>query len=393
VTHWRSARARLTALYTALFAAGGIILVAVTYLLVAHVGHTSTKGGSSPLPTDFLASCSQLQKASLTAAELANLKAKCSAAYTKGVTAGVTTGQTHTLNHLLVYSIVTLVGVTALSALAGWVLAGRILRPVHQLTVTARSASERTLSTRMEVRGPRDELRELAETFDEMLARLDAAFSSQQRFIANASHELRTPLTVMRISIDVVLAKAQPTIPELVAMSHDIRREIDHAEHLIEALLTLARADRQLTKAEPIDLATVAENALDTLNLSDLTLETELEPASMRGDPILIERLITNLIDNAIRYNTPAGTIHLVTASQARHAEFRVVNTGPVVPLDAVPGLLQPFTRLNDRTSHQGHGLGLALVSSIATQHHATVALYPNPGGGLDVSVRFPTAS
>jgi signal transduction histidine kinase len=367
--------------------------VAVTYLLVAHVGHKNPKAGSSPLPAEFVASCSQLQKATLTAAELANMKAKCAAAYTRGVTTGVSTGQTHTLNHLLVYSVVTLVGVTALSALAGWLLAGRILRPVHQLTATARSASERTLSSRMEVRGPRDELRELAETFDDMLARLDTAFSGQQRFIANASHELRTPLTVMRTSIDVVLAKAQPTTAELVAMGLDIRREVDHAEHLIEALLTLARADRRLTKAEPVDLATVAEDALDAANLGDLTLQTELEPAPVRGDPILIERLVTNLVDNAVRYNTPAGTIHLATASQSRHAEFRVVNTGPVVPPEAVPGLLQPFTRLNDRTSHEGHGLGLALVSSIATQHHATVALCPNPGGGLDVSVRFPNGT
>jgi signal transduction histidine kinase len=367
--------------------------VAVTYLLVAHVGPKTTKAGSGPLPAEFVASCAQLQRVKLSAADLANLKAKCVAAYTRGVTAGVSTGQTHTLNHLLVYSVASLVGVTALSALAGWVLAGRILQPVHQLTATARSASERTLSTRMEVRGPHDELRELAETFDDMLARLDAAFSGQQKFIANASHELRTPLTVMRTSIDVVLAKAHPTIAELVAMGLEIRRAVDHAEHLIEALLTLARADRQLTRAEPIDLATVAEDALDTARLGDLTLETELQPAPVRGDPILIERLVMNLVDNAIRYNTPAGTIHLVTASQSPYVEFRVVNTGPVVPPDAVPGLLQPFTRLNDRTSHEGHGLGLALVSSIATQHRATVALCPNPGGGLDVSVRFPTGT
>jgi signal transduction histidine kinase len=149
--------------------------------------------------------------------------------------------RSNALEHLLLYSLLTLGGVTVLAAIAGWVVAGRILRPVHQLTAAARTASEQNLSQRLALQGPRDELRELADTFDDMLARLDRAFTSQRQFIANASHELRTPLTVMRTTIDVVLAKPDPTQDELVSMSTDVRNAVDHAEQLIDALLTLAR--------------------------------------------------------------------------------------------------------------------------------------------------------
>ena len=243
----------------------------------------------------------------------------------------------------------------------------------------------------MALRGPRDELRELADTFDDMLARLDTAFASQQRFIANASHELRTPLTVMRTTVDVVLAKAAPTNEELITMGTDIRHAVEHAEQLIGALLTLARNDHHRTPSEPVDLATLAEDALDGTSTKGLHLTSTLDPAILNGDPLLLERLIANLLDNAVRYNTPNGTITLSTGSTGHQAFVRVVNTGPLILAEQVESLFHPFTRLNDRTDHHGFGLGLALVTSITTAHHGTVEATAHPGGGLDITVHLPT--
>ena len=193
--------------------------------------------------------------------------------------------------------------VIALAAILGWIFSGRALRPVHQITAAARAASEHNLSARVAPTGPRDELRELAETFDEMLGRLQAAFEGQQRFIANASHELRTPLAVMRATVDVVLGNPDSTPGDLRAMAADIRAAVDHAEHLIGALLILARNERGLTVHEEVDLATVAEDVLDTAGLGDRRVHATLEPAVISGDPVLAERLIANLVDNAVRYN------------------------------------------------------------------------------------------
>jgi signal transduction histidine kinase len=277
-----------------------------------------------------------------------------------------------------------------LAVVAGWHVAGRILRPVHRITAAARSASEQNLSHRISLQGPRDELRELADTFDTMLERLDRAFTSQKQFIANAGHELRTPLTVMRTAIDVVLAKPNPTPAELVSMSTEVRQEVDHAEALIDALLVLARNEQGRALADPLDLATIVEDALEARHPGAITTITTLDEAPVTGDALLLERLVNNLLDNAERYNISGGTVSISTRTHDSASEVRVVNTGPVVPSDQVDRLFLPFTRLDDRTRHEGFGLGLTLVSSIGAVHHATLTTTAAPTGGLDITVRFP---
>jgi signal transduction histidine kinase len=292
----------------------------------------------------------------------------------------------------LQYSLITLAVVIALAAILGWIAAGRALRPVHRITAAARAASEDNLAARVALRGPRDELHELAETFDEMLDRLQAAFEGQKRFIANASHELRTPLAVMRTTIDVVLGSPDSTPDDLRGMATDIHAAVDDAEHLIDALLILARNERGLAVHDEVDLATVAEDVLDTADPRDRRVHVKLEPAVILGDPVLAERLIANLVDNATRYNTADGDIWISTRAIAGSSELTVANTGPIVdPADAMR-IFQPFQRLDDRTSQAGSGLGLTIVASIAAIHGGTATARPHNNGGLSVTVTIPSA-
>jgi signal transduction histidine kinase len=377
-------RARLTVLYTGLFAVCGAIVVAVSYILVARL---APKGQSQQAPASFLARCRSEQ---LSASPDERILAKCDA-YLR--LQGAQHQRDLTLSHLLQYSLITLAVIIALAAILGWIAAGRALRPVHRITAAARAASEHNLSARVALRGPRDELRELAETFDAMLGRLQTAFEGQQRFIANASHELRTPLAVMRTTVDVVLDDRDGMTDDLHGMATDIRAALDHAEHLIGALLILARNERGLTVQEEVDLATVAEDVLDTAGPSDGRVHATLEPAVIWGDPVLVERLIANLVDNAARYNTASGDIWVSTRTAAGSSELTVANTGPVIsPADALR-IFQPFQRLNDRTSHDGSGLGLAIVASIAAIHGGTATAHPRDDGGLSVTVTIPSAS
>lgn len=382
-----SARARLTLLYTGLVAAGGAGLVAVTYGLVA--GSLKDAASKPAVPSQGF-----LDKCMLDAAAKGdpNPKQYCSTIFAQGAASGASAQRSTTLGHLLTYSLVALALVTLFAAVVGWLLAGRILAPIRQLTAAAREASEHTLGRRLALTGPRDELRELADTFDAMLARLDTAFSAQRRFIANAGHELRTPLTVMRTTLDVVLAKPEPTVPELTTMGEEVRRAVDYTDALIDALLTLARNDHSQLAAEAVDLGTVAENALDERNLKGLVLDARLDPAPLCGDAVLLERLVANLVDNGARYNVPGGRISVRTWADDGHAVVRVANTGPVVPPDAVPFLFEPFRRLQDRVGQNGFGLGLPLVASIATAHAGVVEAVAQEDGGLEVTVRLPTA-
>jgi signal transduction histidine kinase len=386
VTRHLSARSRLTLLYGSLFAIGGTALVVVTYLLV---GHTLQDTTASSLPPSLEPALGKCVVAAQTQARPSALN-QCAALYAHGVQAGAAAQRSSTLAHLLTYSLLSLAGATLLAAVAGWIVAGRILRPVHKLTAAARTASEQNLSQRIALQGPRDELRELADTFDTMLERLDLAFNSQRQFIANASHELRTPLTVMRTAMDVVLAKPEPTREELVSMAADVRQAVDQSERLIEVLLVLARNDVSRALTDPLDLAAVAEDALEGRTAAGITTTTALAEAPVTGDGVLLERLVANLVDNAERYNVPAGTITISTTADDGVSVLRVVNTGPVVPPDQVDRLFLPFTRLDDRTRHDGFGLGLALVSSIAAVHNGTVDATAPPAGGLDVTVRLP---
>ncbi|MGO9976698.1 MAG: ATP-binding protein [Solirubrobacteraceae bacterium] len=293
---------------------------------------------------------------------------------------------------LVQYLLISLAMVIVPAVILGWMFAGRTVRPLQRIAATARAASQHNLSARVGLGGPRDELRELAETFDEMLAQLQTAFETQRRFIANASHELRTPLAVMRATVDVVAGNANSTPDELRSMAADIRNAVDHAERLIGALLILARAERGLTVHDPVDLATVAEDVLDTAALGDRRMHLTLEPAVIWGDPVLAERLIANLIDNALRYNIPAGEVWISTCSQPDGCKLAVANTGPVISQTDADRIFQPFQRLNDRTSHDGFGLGLAIVASIAEIHAGAVSTHPRDQGGLSVTVNFPSA-
>ncbi len=380
-----SARSRLTLLYASLFALGGAALVSITYLLVAHTLHSKTR---TRIPREVQQALEQCLRAARTGR--AGIMQKCAAVYASGVQAGASAQRSTTLTHLLTYSLLSLAGATLLAAAAGWIVAGRILRPVHRLTAAARAASEQDLSQRIALQGPRDELRELADTFDTMLERLDRAFTSQRQFIANASHELRTPLTVMRTAMDVVLAKPEPTREELVSMAADIRQAVDHTQRLIEVLLVLARNDQARALTDTLDLAAIAEDALEGRAADGITTTATLDEAPVTGDGVLLERLIANLLDNAERYNIPGGTVAISTTTHDATSVLRVVNTGTVVPADMVERLFLPFTRLDDRTRHDGFGLGLALVSSIAAVHNGTVHATAVPAGGLDITVRLP---
>jgi signal transduction histidine kinase len=376
-------RARLTMLYTGLFAVCGAIVVAVSYILVARV---EPQGQSQQAPASFLARCRSEQ---LSPHPDDRILAKCNTYFQLQ---GAQHQRDLTLSHLLQYSLITLVVVIALAAILGWIAAGRALRPVHRITAAARAASEHNLSARVALRGPRDELYELAETFDEMLDRLQATFEGQQRFIANASHELRTPLAVMRATVDVVLDNPDSTPDDLRDMATDIRAAVDHAEHLIGALLILARNERGLTVHEQVDLATVAEDILDTADLGDRRVHATLELAVISGDPVLVERLVANLVDNAVRYNTVAGDIWISTGTVAGSSHITVLNTGRLIsPADA-ERIFQPFQRLNDRASHEGFGLGLTIVASITAVHGGTATARPRDDGGLSITVTIPSA-
>jgi len=377
-------RARLTLIYTGLFAVCGAIVVAVSYILVAQL---EPQGQGQQAPASFLARCRSEQ---LSTRPDERILAKCDA-YLR--LQGAQHQRDLTLSHLLEYSLITLAVVIALATILGWIAAGRALRPVHRITAAARTASEHNLSARVALRGPRDELRELAETFDEMLGRLQAAFEAQRQFIANASHELRTPLAVMRTTVDVVLDNPDSTPGELHGMAADIRAAVDHAEHLISALLILARNERGLTVHEEVELAMVAEDVLDTADLGALQVHATLEPAVISGDPVLVEHLIANLVDNAVRYNAAAGDVWISTRTIAGSSHLTVANTGPLIsPADA-DRIFQPFQRLNDRTSHDGFGLGLTIVASIAAIHGGTATADPRKDGGLSVTVTIPSVA
>jgi signal transduction histidine kinase len=383
-------RVRLTLLYSGLFAACGVIFVAITYGLLATKLPQPAEGIKTSIPADFTASC---DRASSDPAADPGLLRKCKTAYQEGLVNGAARQRQATLDQLLWYSVGALAGVTLLATVAGWIAAGRVLRPVHRITEAARNASDQNLTTRLALTGPRDELRELADTFDDMLDRLQRAFEGQRRFIANAGHELRTPLAVMRTTVDVVLAKPDPTRAELMTMGGDVRAALTEAQALIDALLTLASTERAQVERLTVDLATVAEDAIDATRIEPggARLHMTLGPAPTHGDPILLERLAANLIDNALRYNVANGAVWVSTATVDGHALLTVENTGPDVAPEALPALFQPFRRLRERTGNGGFGLGLAIVASIAAAHGGQAAADSRAEGGLTVTVSLPS--
>ncbi|NEN06638.1 HAMP domain-containing protein [Diaminobutyricibacter tongyongensis] len=385
-----TARARLTIVFAALFAVGGTILLVITYVLVAQ--NVSVADINSPSSdAAFQKACANVATSTRPLDE--NLKFKCATSVKLGAAAAANAQRRAMLDDLLFYAAITLVATTVVAAFVGWLIAGRILRPVHRLTEAARNASENNLSQRLDLSGPHDELRELGDTFDAMLDRLEFAFVAQRRFIANASHELRTPLTIMRTTLDVVLAKRSPSNAELVEMGEDVRAEVANADALITTLLALAQNEGTIRSPEPVELGAVVDGVVERSDFGTLSHEERVEATTIDGDRLLLERLVSNLVSNAIRYNVPHGDVRIELSTSDGFATLRVINTGAPVSTDRVGDIFQPFTRLDERVGTEGFGLGLALVETIATAHRGTVGATALERGGLEVVVRLPAAS
>ncbi|UWE10340.1 sensor histidine kinase [Actinacidiphila bryophytorum] len=362
-------------MYGALFLVSGIALLVITYLLVRtssslrlYVQHS--QAGSSVSPTDpgLLAQAPLMHQAERRASQQ----------------------RTTMLHTLLTQSGIALALMSAVSIALGWVMAGRALRPVRAMTDKARRISARNLHERLAVPGPDDELKDLGDTIDDLLGRLDTAFAAQRRFVANASHELRTPLTLQRAMIEVALTDPKADATTLRAVCERVLATGEHQETMIEALLTLARSERGLEHRTPLDLAGIAGAALPEGAPGGMRIGHSLDPATATGDPRLIERMVTNLVDNAVRHNVPGGWVEVSTRTQDTRPVLRVVNSGRHIPDDRIGELFQPFQRLESRSgTSDGHGLGLSIVAAIATAHDADVTARPGPAGGLDVTVAF----
>jgi signal transduction histidine kinase len=275
-------------------------------------------------------------------------------------------------------------------------LTGRILRPLREVTSTARRLSAESLNERIVYEGPRDELAELADTFDAMLARLQAAFESQRRFVANASHELRTPLSVIRTELDVTLADPDADVAELRRMAGVVRAATLRSGQLVEALLLLARTDGLgVAVREPVDLASTVASAWHGVRAEaeprGITPTFHAAPAPAVGDPSLLERVAGNLLENAVRHNVDGGWIDVRTSATPEWATLRVSSSGPLIDAGRVGELFEPFRRGGkDRTAQTGTGLGLSIVRAVVIAHHGQVTAAPVPDGGLSVTVHLP---
>jgi signal transduction histidine kinase len=388
----RSVRARIALACAGLFLVTGGAFVAATYTLVDHsLPSTAVTNPDKPL----MRSCSIAQQnRTLSGAQVA----KCKQAFGVAADFGAAMQRANDLHQLLLWSLVGLGVATIVAGLLGWAIGRRILVPLHKVTGAARRASQEHLNERIGLDGPHDELKELADTFDDMLDRLDLAFASQRRFVANASHELRTPLTSMRTLIDVVMAKPTRTTGQLETVVGRVREALDQSEAIIDGLLTLARSDRGLTTREPVDLEAAAQDAIDqssgAARASMIVTEADLSAAPTLGDRVLVERLVANLVDNAVRYNRTGGSVQVETGTDHGQSYISVTNTGPLVPEAKVASLFEPFTRLDQRVANgQGVGLGLSIVASVVAAHRAHLQADALPNGGLKITVGFTTTA
>lgn len=373
----RTARMRLTLLYSGLFLLLGTTTIAIIVVLtgqsplIVHIsGGPAVSAHAVPRGTPFRVT------------ELVN---------------GVAAQRTADFARLFTVSWAVLAVTTVGSAVLGWFAAGRVLRPLRSITDTARTISAGNLHERLALTGPQDEFKALGDTLDDLLARLEGSFEAQRRFVANASHELRTPLTLERTLLQVALADPEASVETLRATGQELLELQTEHERMLEALLTLASSERGLERREPIDLPVVVECALrragSAIAEKGLELESWLEgPATITGDHALIERLIANLIDNAVDHNLPHGRIEVRTAPDGDGgAMVSVGSMGPPIPPDQVERLFEPFQRLDRTRANQNghHGLGLSIVRAIATAHGAELAAQAIPGGGLKVTVSF----
>ncbi|MER7501800.1 HAMP domain-containing sensor histidine kinase [Nonomuraea pusilla] len=300
-------------------------------------------------------------------------------------------------DELLTNAILALAGVGILALVLGYVVADRALRPVTKMTATARKLSESTLAhQRIDLQGPNDELKELADTFDGMLTRLNVAFDTQRRFVANASHELRTPLTINRTVLEIALSDPEAS-EDLKAIGRTLLEVNARNEKLIEGLLLLARSERELAVRKPVNVRDVAQTAVEQVTPfaeeHGVTVSAELADAPTVGDPVLLERSVSNLLENAVKYNIPEdGKVWIRTGMAEGALVVQVANTGPHVPAYEVNSLFEPFRRLNaDRVeSAKGSGLGLSIVRAVVQAHGGNVSAVPRDGGGLVVTISLP---
>jgi signal transduction histidine kinase len=368
-------RVRLTALYGGLFLSSGALLLTAVYVLMRGrfpgllAGVVSAAGGPLNVPAE---------------PALPPLGGETD----DGVADRI---QSETLDTLLLFSIVCLLVVTALAALACWWLSGRVLRPLHTITATARRLSSSNLHERLALQGPHDELRELAETFDGMLDRLESAFDSQRRFVAHASHELRTPLAVQRAAVQIGLA-GHPTPEEATRTKEQLLAANRRIEQLLDRFLVLARSDRGLDTRVPVELHEVVAAAVDQYRAEaadrHVAVKTRLSASTVLGDSALLHQLAANLVENGVRHNTSDGTVWVEVNAEAA---LVVANTGPLVAEQEIPVLFEPFRRGQPR-DETGSGLGLSIVESIVRAHGGTVVAAARPSGGLRVTVTIPAA-
>jgi signal transduction histidine kinase len=360
---------RLTLLSTALLALFGALLLALSYLVVGRVVAALPQ---FPAGTEVQIG-DQVMDASQAAAEIA----------AQG-------RQTVLIVGLIAFPLQVLAG-----AFLSWVLIGRTLRPLSTLTRTARALSESSLDKRIRLTGPRDEVADLADTFDDMLGRLQSAFDAERRFVANASHELRTPLAVIRTEVEVTMADPDTDIADMRRMGGVVLEATDRANRLLTSLLLLARTQaRGISVEQEVDLADLLGPALRAVDAElaerGLTVSVEAHPAPVLGDPALLERLVGNLVENAVRHNVPSGWIRIRTATDATDGLLEVVSSGPVVDPSTVAELFEPFRQgRRARTGHRGTGLGLSIVRAVVAAHAGTVRAEPVPDGGLRVAVRI----
>ncbi|MCX3060594.1 sensor histidine kinase [Streptomyces beihaiensis] len=381
-------RIRLTLLYGGMFLIAGILLLSIIYLLAAKALNV---GGDLPFRiTEGSVVTSSIcnfppGSTKVPASDLNNLMNQC-----------VNQQRQHSLDALLSHSLMALLGLAVIAFAFGYAMAGRVLSPLGRITRTARRVAGTDLSRRIELDGPDDELKELSDTFDEMLDRLERAFTAQQRFVGNASHELRTPLAINRTLLEVHLS--DPNAPvELQQLGKTLLATNERSEQLVEGLLLLARSDNQIVERKPVDLAEVATQAIDQARAEaeerGVEIRGERREAVVHGNGVLLERIALNLVQNAIRYNVPEdGWVEVDTEAQHGQAVLRVANTGPVVPAYEIDNLFEPFRRLRtERTgSDKGVGLGLSIARSVARAHGGRITAEPREGGGLVMRVTLP---
>ena len=386
-------RLRLTLVYGGMFLAAGAVLLALNYALVQHgldqrtgavtVAVDPALVGPPPGSADFFRPAPA--PGEIVTADGRRLDQVLDAFEQRL--------HDDTLRELLVQSGLALALMALVSVGLGWALAGRVLRPIQDMTATARRLSETNLHERLALEGPADELKELADTFDDMLARLEAAFESQRRFVANASHELRTPLTIQRTLIDVALADPDATPDELRATAVQVRDAVDRSERLIDGLLVLARSEQGTGPVTVVDLAVAAGRAVEQVSTEarsmGLAIREDLQPAPVCGNQVLLERLVENLVRNAVVHNVEGGWMEVTTASDGTRATLTVRNGGARIAPDQIPVLFEPFRPLSpDRVDGgRGHGLGLSIVQAVADAHEGSVRAEPLTGGGLSVVV------